>query len=123
MIAKTMIAEIKFAPPVNWCVFDPAKIILSKSYITGQTNKIPNNPYTTEGIPANNSIADLTIFLTLGLANSAKLIAVNTPIGTPIQIARKTPTIDVKIIKSIPYCGSAAVGAQTVPKEFLIIPL
>ena len=67
-MAKTKIAEIKLAPPVNWCVFEPAKIINSNWYINGLIIKIPNNPYTTEGIPANNSTADLIIFLTFGFA-------------------------------------------------------
>ena len=43
------------------------------------------------------TIADFNIFLSFTGAISARLIAVNKPIGTPIQIARKTPTMDVKI--------------------------
>ena len=30
-----------------------------------------------------------------------------------MQIAKLTPTIDVKIMLSIPYCGDEAVGAHT----------
>ena len=75
--------------------------------------KIPNNPYTTDGIPANNSTADLIIFLVLGFAISDRLTAVNIPIGTPIQIAKKTPTMDVKIMLRIPNWGVEAVGSQT----------
>ena len=84
--------------------------------------KIPNNPYTTEGIPANNSTADLIIFLTFGFAISAKLTAVKIPIGTPIKIAKNTPTIDVKIMFKIPYCGLAAVGAHTLLNKISVNP-
>ncbi len=74
----------------------------------------PSNPYTTEGIPANNSTAGCTIFTKLFGAISLINTAVNTPIGTPINIAIVVPTMEVKIIHKIPKLGSAAVGAHVV---------
>ena len=53
--------------------------------------------YFSEGIPANSSTAGRTMPQSLGGATSAKKTAVITPIGTPIRMARKVPTIEVKI--------------------------
>ena len=71
----------------------------------------------TEGIPARSSMAGLTMSASLFGATSARKIAVITPMGTPISIARKVPTIDVSIIYSIPKLGSSAAGCQTLPKS------
>ena len=35
MIASTITADNRFAPPVNWCVVDPRKISLSNLYMRG----------------------------------------------------------------------------------------
>ena len=35
MIASTITADSRFAPPVNWCVVDPWKISLSNLYMRG----------------------------------------------------------------------------------------
>ena len=53
-------------------------------WIFGTINANPNNPYNTEGIPANNSTAGNISFCTGFGAISAKNIAVRMPIGTPI---------------------------------------
>ena len=95
--ASTSTADMRFAPPVNWWVSEPLKRISSSLYISGFRIRIPKRPYMTEGIPANSSTAGRTMPQSLGGATSAKKTAVITPIGTPIRMARKVPTIEVKI--------------------------
>src|SRR5699024_2800514 len=84
----------------------------SSLYIIGFNIRSTKSPYTTDGIPANNSTAGRTIDAKRFGAVSAKNTAVNTPIGTPIRTAAAVPTIDVKITFKIPYSGTVPVGFQ-----------
>ena len=76
----------------------------------------------TEGIPARSSTAGRTMSLSRLGATSARNMAVMTPIGTPIRIARKVPTMEVRITNSIPKLGDAAAGCHTVPNRISSSP-
>ena len=76
----------------------------------------------TEGIPARSSTAGRTMSLSRLGATSARNMAVMTPIGTPIRIARKVPTMEVSMTNSIPKLGDAAAGCHTVPNKISSSP-
>ena len=97
MIANTRTAEIRFAPPVNWCVSESLNNASSSLYINGFKIIIPKSPYITEGIPASSSTAGFTTAASLLGAASAKNTAVRIPIGTPISTAINVPTTEVRI--------------------------
>ena len=66
--------------------------------IFGTINANPNNPYNTEGIPANNSTAGEIIFATFLVQFQLKILLLIMPIGTPINKAPIVPNIDAIII-------------------------
>ena len=122
IIANTITADNKLAPPVNRWSGSFLKINCSNLYIPGFIIKIPNKPYTTEGMPANSSTAGFTICANFLFEISDKNIAVINAIGTPIKIANVVAIIEVKIIYNIPNLGSVAVGAHSVPNKISKIP-
>ena len=103
IIAKTNITASKLCP------FGKFKV----DWIFGTINANPNNPYNTEGIPANNSTAGNISFCTGFGAISAKNIAVRMPIGTPIINEPNVAKIEAIIIDETPNLSE--LGNQSVP--------
>jgi hypothetical protein len=65
-------------------------------------NNTPQNPYTTEGIPASNWMAGLNMFLSVTGANSARKILQQMAMGTPRIAAPKVTDTDPTIIGKMP---------------------
>ena len=76
----------------------------------------------TEGMPASSSTAGRTVSASFLGATSARKMAVITPMGTPMSIAKNVPTMDVSMTKRIPKLGEAAAGCHAVPKMISSIP-
>jgi hypothetical protein len=83
-------------------------------------NTNPQNPYTTEGMPASNWIAGLTKFLSVTGANSAKKILQQMAIGTPKIAAPRVTDTEPIIIGKIPK--APWLGAHFIPKTKLKKP-
>jgi len=88
--------------------------------MNGTINSNPQNPYTTEGIPASNWIAGRKILLSEAGANSVKNIAQQIPIGTPRSAAPSVTVTEPIIIGNIP--NSPCPGDQDIPNIKLINP-
>ena len=80
-MASTMMAASRQAPE------DRLKV----SRIKGTSTIMPTRPYTTEGIPASSSTADLMIRVSPDGATFARKMAVISPTGTPITTAPAVP--------------------------------
>ena len=93
MTDKTIMADKRFAPSGR----------LNTSLTVGTTNIIPMSPYTTEGMPAKRSTAELIAVATGPFAFLDMNIAHISPIGTPMRIAPNVPYTDERINGSIPY--------------------
>ena len=108
-----MIAASKLAPSGT----------LKTSRIAGTSTSIPTRPYTTDGIPASRLTAVSIMVLTFLFATLERYTAVKKPLGTPMSIAPAVPYTLVKINGNIPYLGSGAVDAHSLPKRKLKSPI
>ncbi|MPN15198.1 hypothetical protein SDC9_162527 [bioreactor metagenome] len=80
----------------------------------------PQNPYTTEGMPANSCMAGLNMSLNLPGANSARKMLQQIAIGTPRIAAPSVTDTEPTIMGNIP--NAPWLGAHFIPKIKLKIP-
>ena len=107
MMASTTMALNRHAPDA-----------LPKALATAGTSTcIPSRPNTTLGMPLSSSMAVTTTVRTRGPAAFERKTAVNSPTGTPMRVAPSVPYTLERMKGRMPYFGSAAVEAHSVPNR------
>ena len=112
MLGRIMMASITMA------LSRQAPDALPKALATAGTSTcIPSRPNTTLGMPLSSSMAVTTTVRTRGPAAFERNTAVSRPTGTPMRVAPSVPYTLDRMKGRMPYFGSAAVEAHSVPNR------
>ena len=120
--ANTSTADIRLAPPVKLMCFRPFKQYQFHFVHQGVKNQDSQQAVYDRG-DSGQKLYRRTDHVAQPFGGYLRQdMAVMTPIGTPIRIARKVPTMEVSMTNSIPKLGDAAAGCHTVPNKISSSP-